>query len=101
VRDLLGFAGRTQNAAHQTLALRGVLKLLDLPSVRKAEETVALLEQVMKLAQQPEEKKAVLSLLPRVASARGLKLAEAALADQTVAEEAKIAVERLKRALSQ
>jgi HEAT repeat protein len=101
VRDLLGFAGRTQNAAHQTLALRGVLKLLDLPSVRKAEETVALLEQVMKLAQQPEEKQAVLSLLPRVPAARGLKLAEAALADQTVAEEAKIAVERLKRALSQ
>ncbi|MBL8226927.1 MAG: HEAT repeat domain-containing protein [Bryobacterales bacterium] len=99
--SLLVFAARTQNAAHQTLALRGVLKLLDLPTARSASDTVSMLEQIIKLAQQPDEKKAVLSLLPRVPSASGLKLAESAMADPALAEEAKIAVQRLKRALSQ
>ena len=98
---LLAFAGRTQSGAQQILALRAVLRLMELPNSRPAAESEGLLAGAMRLAKQPEEKKAILSLLPRYATPGALTLAEEASADEAVAQEAKIAVERVRRALLQ
>jgi HEAT repeat protein len=95
--DLLEFAGQTRNAAHQVLALRGVLKLMDLPSQRAHTESAKILAAVMKLARQPEEKKGALALLPRFPVKEALRVAEAAEADAAVAQEAKAALQRLRR----
>ncbi len=99
MRDLLALAGQTKNPAHQILALRGFLNLVQLPSARPAEETVQLLADALKLAAQPDEKKAVLALLPRYPTPEGLALARAAADDAGVAAEAKMAVQRLERSL--
>jgi hypothetical protein len=97
--DLLEIARNDSNAAHQVLALRGYLRLIALPAGRSAAETAGLLGEAMKAARQPDEKKAVLSLLPRYASKESLALAESALSDEAVANEAKLAVQRLKKSL--
>jgi HEAT repeat protein len=97
--DLLSFAGRTQSPVHQTLALRGVLRLMDLPSQRSQAESVKILETAIKLAQQPDEKRGVLALLPRFPTKEALQIAEAAETDPSVANEAKAALQRLRRSV--
>jgi HEAT repeat protein len=97
--SLLSLAGRTQSTAHQVLALRGVLRLMDLPSTRTAAEAVQILDGVTKLAKQPEEKRGVLALLPRFPTKESLQIAEALEADPAVASEAKAALQRLRRSV--
>jgi HEAT repeat protein len=97
LNDLLSLAGRTTNPVHQVLSLRGVLRLMDLPSQRSADESVKILGEVMKLAQQAEEKRGVLALLPRFPTRDALMIAEAAEKDAAVASEAKAALQRLRR----
>jgi hypothetical protein len=99
LNDLLAFAGRTQNTVHQVLSLRGVLRLMDLPSQRTTDESVTILETAMKLAQQPDEKRGVLALLPRFPTKQALLMAEAAERDPAVANEAKAALLRLRRSV--
>lgn len=99
MRDLLTLAGETQNQAHQILALRGFLNLVQLPSDRPAPDTVGLLASAMKLAKQPDEKKAILGLLPQYPTPDGLRLAQAASSDTDITNEAKMAVQRLERSL--
>lgn len=100
MEDLLEIARNDSNAAHQVLALRGYIRLVQIPAGRSATEMARSLREAMKAARQPDEKKAVLSLLPRYASKEALELAESALSDEAVANEAKLAVERLKKSLS-
>ncbi|MGH9723329.1 MAG: HEAT repeat domain-containing protein [Bryobacteraceae bacterium] len=95
--DLIAFAGRTQDTAHQVLSLRGVLKLMDLPSPRPHAESVKILAGVMGMAKQPDEKRGVLALLPRFPVKEAMRIAETAEADAAVANEAKAAVQRLRR----
>jgi len=95
--DLLAFAGRTQTATHQVLALRAVLKLMELPAQRAPAESVKILESVMNQARQPDEKKTVLALLPRYPTKEALQIAESAESDPNVASEAKAAMQRLRR----
>ena len=51
----------------------------------------------MKLAQQADEKRSVLALLPRFPTKEALQMAEAAESDAAIANEAKAAVQRLRR----
>jgi HEAT repeat protein len=99
IEDLLEIARNDSSATHQVLALRGYIKLISIPAGRSATDMAKLLAEAMKAARQPDEKKAVLSLLPRYASKEALELAQAALSDEAVANEAKLAVERLKKSL--
>jgi HEAT repeat protein len=99
LQELLAFAGKSQNPAHQILALRGVLKLMEHPTARPRNESVEILAAVMQLAQQPDEKKAVLAQLPGYPTREALKIAEAAVSEPAVAEEAKMAVRRLQRSV--
>jgi HEAT repeat protein len=102
VGELLETARTASSPAHQVLALRGALKLIALPAVRRPpRETVQLLAQAMALARQAEEKRAVLALLPKFPAREALDLARASLDDQEVAAEAKAAVDRLARVVKQ
>jgi HEAT repeat protein len=83
----------------QILALRGVLRLILLPSQRSAAENGALLGDAMRLAAQVPEKRTVLSLLPSFPSKESLKVAQEAVNDRDVANEAKIALDQVNEAL--
>jgi len=96
--DMLDAAKTNQVRSHQILALRGYFRLVGLRSRRSRAESVQLLEEGLKLAQQDNEKKAVLSMLPRFASPEALKLAES-LQEGSVSEEAKLAIERIKKSM--
>ncbi len=98
VPDMLDAAKTNPVRSHQILALRGYLRLVGLRSQRSRAESVQLLEQGLKFAQADNEKKTVLSMLPRFASPEALKLAES-LQEGSVAEEAKLAIERIKKSM--
>lgn len=97
--DLLRVAGETKNPAHRVLALRGILNLVPLPTERPASESVAVLSRAFALADQAAEKKAILGLLPMYPGKETLALARNAMEDAAVAEEAKMAAQRIERAL--
>jgi HEAT repeat protein len=102
ISDMLETARTASSAAHQVLALRGALKLIALPAAgRQHRESVKLLAEAMSLAKQPEEKRSVLSLLPRFPVKEALDLAKASLEDNDVQAEAQMAVNRLARVVKQ
>ncbi len=92
-----GLAPPTNNL--QVLALRGVLKLLLAPSKRSVSESGTMLGESMRLASQPAEKINILSMLPYFPSKESLTVAQAAVRDEAVANEAKVAVAQLQEAL--
>jgi HEAT repeat protein len=98
VSDLLAAAREQPSRSLQILALRGYVKLVALPGRRSLAESVRLLEEAVKLASQDEEKRAILSLLPRFACPEALALAET-MKEGSVAEEAALAIERISRAI--
>ncbi len=98
--DLIRVARTDPNAAFRVLALRGYLKLVSLPSERSPQETVKLLADGLGAAQRADEKKLVLAALPGAVCPEALALAESLLAEPEVAAEAKMAADRLRRALS-
>ena len=85
----------------QVLALRGVLKLLLAPSPRSVSETGRMLGESMRLASQTAEKINILSMLPYFPSKESLEVAQAAVRDETVANEAKVAVAQVQEALKE
>jgi HEAT repeat protein len=98
--DLLAVAKSGSNPTSQVLALRGYTKLAAIPNARPNSETAHLLAGAMSLAAQPEEKKAILAVLPGCPSQEALELAEASLNDPAVGKEAKAASDRIRRALN-
>ena len=98
--DLYAVAKDGKDPTLKILALRGYVKLIGLPSQRPASESARLLSEAMQLAKEPAEKRSVLSLLPSYPSQESLQLAEGLLRDEAVANEAKVAVARLRVALS-
>ena len=98
--DLLQAAGQPGNPALQILALRGYIKLVSQPSDRAASETAKLLERALRIARQPEEKRAILAALQKAPSEESLRLAREELSDPSVAQEAQIAVTALEQAIN-
>jgi HEAT repeat protein len=97
--DLLAVAREGVDPAHRILALRGYLKLVALPSRRPAPETARLLENGMRLATQPAEKRAALALLAAHPCRESLAVAKSWLGDDAVAKEASAAVNQIENAL--
>jgi len=97
--DLLALAKNDSNAALQVLALRGYLKLVGLPSERPASDSARLLAEAMPLAKQTAEKRTVLSLVGNYPCKESLQIAEASANDESVAKEAKAAVDKINQAL--
>jgi hypothetical protein len=83
----------------QILAIRGVLRLMVLESKRTPVESGALLAEMMSLSTQIAEKRAVLGLLQSFPSPLALKVAEEATKDDTVKNEALVAVAQVTEAL--
>lgn len=97
--DLLETARKDPSPALRTLALRSYIRLVGLPSQRSRAESASLLAEALKLAAQPEEKKAILGLLVRFACPEALAVAEEALQDASLAAEAGTAAESIRKAL--
>jgi len=70
--------------------------LLDIPSDRPVADTLSYFEKAMAMAPGANEKKAVLGGLAKVKDLAALKLVEPYLEDAELAEEAKLAVEKIK-----
>jgi hypothetical protein len=98
--DLLALARSTGDATRPVLALRGYLKLAQIPSSRTPAATAVLLGTAMTVATRGEEKKSTLAALQRVVCPESLDVARQSLSDPLVAAEAKVAVETLERALA-
>lgn len=79
----------------QILALRGVLRLAVLESKRTPSESGLLLREVMSLATQVPEKRSVLSQLPYFPSKESLEVAQLAINDAAVTNEARVALDQV------
>jgi hypothetical protein len=98
--DLLRVAQTTSNTSQHVLALRGYVKLVQIPTNRPAAETAQMLAAALAVAKRPDEKKAVIAAAQRVIAPESLELVKVAAADPAVAAEAKAAVTALERGLS-
>ena len=97
LEDLLAIAKGGTDSLSQILAIRGYIKLLSHPAGRSAEETVKLLEKIMAVAGRSDEKKAILSALPSFPCKAALAMAERALGDKALIEEATLASRKIKQ----
>jgi HEAT repeat protein len=97
--DLLALARSAGDPARPILALRGYIKLVQIPSNRTAAETAGLLKTAMAIATSPEEKRAILAVAQKVVCPESLDLARSAVNDPQVAAEAQLAVTTLQRLL--
>lgn len=97
--DLLALT-KSDDEARRVLALRGYIKLIQVPSSRTPAETAQLLQTAFSAATQPAEKRTVLSIAQKLVCPESLELARAALKDSAVQAEAQLAVSTLERALS-
>jgi len=98
--DLMNIARSENDATCQVLALRGYIKLLEIPANRGASQTAALLAEAMSAAKGTDEKKTVLSALARYPCEEAIGVAESAKKDSALAAEAELALNELKKALA-
>jgi HEAT repeat protein len=98
--DLLTIARAGGDPARQTLALRGYIRLLQLPSARTPAQTAELLKVAMAAATRPDEKRSVLAIAQKAPSPESLAIARAALEDPQVKAEAQLAVTTIERGLT-
>lgn len=99
IDPLMAIARETNNTTHRVLALRGVLRGLEMPSNRGSQATMALYRQTVELAKRDDEKKLVIAGLANQVDDEALKLAQAYLSDETVKAEAEQAVRKITAAL--
>ena len=96
--DLLKLAKDSDNATHKVLALRGYLRLAQLPKAEAAR--LKMLEQVRPIATTADAKKMLLSSLADVADAGALHITLSFLSDGEVQAEAAVATLKLGKALA-
>lgn len=96
--DLLPLAENADDGAHRTLALRGFVRMLDLPSARPPEETLEYFRRAAALAASAEDKTLVLSGLGKMGHPDGVALVQQYLDDEEVKEEAALALSRIQSA---
>ena len=97
--DLYEIARSSLAVNHRVLSVRAFVRMIGLEPHRAPEGAVADLLRALAVAPRPEEKKLVLGMLVRFPCVSGLKTAQSLLADPAVAEEAKLASDRIRRAL--
>ena len=97
--DVLDIARTSIVLNHRILSIRAYIRMIGLEPNRSPEGAAADLLKVLSVSTRPEEKKLVLGLLGRFPCVTSLKTAESLLADPTVAAEAKLAADRIRKAL--
>jgi HEAT repeat protein len=90
VPPLLALAETAQNARHQLLAVRGLVRLASPVGERPAD--LKTLGQALALAKRPEEKRLALSALANVPTVASLNIVVPLLDDPALAEDAALAV---------
>jgi len=95
--DLLNIAKNDSDPVRRALALRGYVKLVSLPANRSAKDAVKLLAGALGIAERPDEKRAVLALLPKYPCDEATQLAQQAQKDKAVAAEAALAISKIKQ----
>jgi hypothetical protein len=98
--SLLLVAGEKPAESLQTLALRGYIRLVGLPSKRGNAMTVAMLGSALAVTTQAEEKKAILAQLQRFPCPEALAMAKKMQKDKAVAAEAKLAITAIQTRLA-
>jgi HEAT repeat protein len=99
-RDDVYEVARTSFALnHRVLSLRAFIRMIGLEPFRAPDGAVADLLRALAVAPRPEEKKLILGMLVRFPCVSGLKTAQSLQADPAVAEEAKLAADRIRQAL--
>jgi HEAT repeat protein len=99
-RDDVYEVARTSFALHhRVLSIRAFIRMIGLEPFRAPDGAVADLLRALAVAPRAEEKKLILGMLVRFPCVSGLKTAQSLLADQSVAEEAKLAADRIREAL--
>ena len=94
IEKLMGVARDDSDKVNRVLALRGVIRLVGLPSDRSEDGTTTILGRAMKLAGRADEKRSILAALPRTEAA--LAIAQACCSDASVRDEAVLAVRKIK-----
>ena len=92
---LLAMAGKSGDKTHRTLAIRGYIRLISLPSNRTAAETVKLFAKAMEAAPGPAEKKTILGALAGVRTVEAMGLAMKYVDDSVLREEAAMAAVKI------
>jgi HEAT repeat protein len=92
MQDLWNVAKDAADLTQHVLALRGYINMVAMPSDVQAAQKVTMLVQAMAAAKRDEEKKLILSVLPRCACVEALDLAESALANAALKAEAETAI---------
>jgi len=96
VDDLMKLTAASKNDVHRSLMMRGMLKLLEMPSDRAKEKTTAYYTAAMEVAKSVDEKKMVLSALPNAKDLGVLGLAAGCVDNPDLQQEAKLAVQKIK-----
>jgi HEAT repeat protein len=97
--DVLAVAQGSQILNHRVLAIRAYVRMVGLEPYRAPAAATADLVKILALSPRPEEEKLVLGTLGRFPCKASLKAAESLLGDPDVAAEAKLAADRIRRAL--
>ncbi len=99
--DVLAIARTSKNLTYKVLALRAFVRMIGLEPYRAPEGAVADLARALEAADRAEEKRLILGLLPRFPCARALEVAESLAADESVTNEAQLALGRIRKALAE
>jgi HEAT repeat protein len=97
--DLVQLAGHAQESVHRILALRAAIRLSTRVEGTSPNHRTRLFTQLMQLAREPAEQKAVLAELGRCSTLEALQLAQKYLADPGLATEAGAALTQIASAL--
>jgi HEAT repeat protein len=101
VEDLVALAGHAQDPVHRILALRGAIRLAGQAKGRSPEQMARLVGELMGLARETAERKAVLAELGRCPAPEALALAQTYLPDPELATEAGVAVTQVAAAIQE
>lgn len=93
--DLLELAKTAAKPAHQVLALRGYVRLANVPAERPVGEKLKMLEQAMAAAKRPDDKQMVLGAVGDLKSAKALALVVPLMADEGLKEAAAAAAVKI------
>lgn len=97
--DLFWIVQTAENPLHRALALRAGLQMAGRDRLQRPASAVEFLQRGLELSERTEDKTMVLALLPRFPCAESLKLAFSLLAEESVQEEARLAVQKILYAL--
>ena len=98
--DLLEIARTNPRPAHQVLALRGYVRLANVPAGRPVAEKLKMYQEAMAVARRPDEKKLVLGAMGDLKSPEALQRVVPFLADENLKEEASAAAVKIAKALN-